>query len=81
MVYFVIVDRMFFIAYIQLISNLRPSNKQNRGKIHSLKNVVSYRKDKAAGTQFLPSPCGIGDAKYRLEQVRMITHNGYCSTM
>ena len=92
-------------------SNLRPSNKQNRGKIHSLKgttrakfsnfhnlwkpydnnacigyrqpksykgtpgvlkhyssfplaspggplkNVVCYREDKAAGTQFLPSPC------------------------
>ncbi len=28
--------------------------KQNRGKIHSLKNAVCYRKDKAAGTQFLP---------------------------
>ncbi len=27
------------------------------GKIHSLKNVVCYRKDKAAGRQFLPSPC------------------------
>ncbi len=48
---------MFFIAYNQLISNPRPSNKQNRGKIHSPKNVVCYRKDKAAGTQFLSSPC------------------------
>ncbi len=48
---------MFFIAYIQLITNLRPSSKQNRGKIHSLKNVVCYRKDKAAGRQLLPSPC------------------------
>ncbi len=57
MVYLVIVDRMFFIAYIQLITNLKPSGKQTRGKIHSLKNVVCYRKDKAAGTQFLPSPC------------------------
>ncbi len=35
----------------------RPNIKQNRGKIYSLKNVVFYRKDKAAGTQFLPSPC------------------------
>ncbi len=29
------------------------------GKIHSLQNVVCYRKDKAAGMQFLPSPCEI----------------------
>ncbi len=34
--------------------------KQNRGKIHSLKNVVCYRKDKAVGTQFLPSPLWYG---------------------
>ncbi len=32
---------------------------QNRGKIHSLKNAVCYRKDKADGTQFLPSPCAV----------------------
>ncbi len=45
-------------------TTFRPNIKQNRGKIHSLKNVVCYRKDKAAGTQFLPSPCelpGTGD--------------------
>ncbi len=50
---------MFFVAYIQLITNLhvRLSSKQNRGKIHSFKNFVCYRKDKAAGTQCLPSPC------------------------
>ncbi len=29
--------------HIQLITNLRPSSKQNRGKIHSLKNVVCCR--------------------------------------
>ena len=27
--------------------------------LDSLKNVVCYRKDKAASTQFLPSPCGM----------------------
>ncbi len=42
---------------IQLISSLTPNTKQNRGKIHSHENVVCYRKDNPAGTQFLPSPC------------------------
>ncbi len=41
-------------------SSLRPNTKQNRGKRHSHENVVCYRKDNPAGTQFLPSPCGIG---------------------
>ena len=28
-------------------------------KIYRYKNFVCYRKDKAAGTQFLPAPCDI----------------------
>ncbi len=50
-------SRQHFWVNVFCLTNLRPSSKQNRGQIHSLKNVVCYRKDKAAGTQFLPSPC------------------------
>ncbi len=54
-----VADNIFQWMYFASVSNLGPSSKQNRGKIHSLKNVVCYRKDKASGTQFLPSPCGL----------------------
>ena len=37
-----------------------PGTKENKGEIHSVKNVVCYRKDKADGTQFLPPPCVTG---------------------
>ncbi len=60
---------MFFIAHVQLILNLAPSSKQNRVKIHSFKNVVCYRKDKAAGTQFLPSPCDIMLARMEFAKI------------
>ncbi len=39
-----------------LLLGLKFEIKQNRCKIHSIKNVVCCRKDKAAGTQFLPCP-------------------------
>ncbi len=52
-------------------TTFKPDIKQNRGKIHSLKNVVCYRKDKAAGTQFLPSPC-------EFQQVRFFRYEFPC---
>ncbi len=48
-------------------TTFKPNIKQNRGKIHSLKNVVCYRKDKAAGTQFLPSPCDLRKVCHLIE--------------
>ncbi len=42
---------------LDLKSNFRLNNRQNRGKIHSQKNVVCYRKDNPVCMEFLPFPC------------------------